>query len=994
MSEAANLVHLAMTETRDNRFSDSGVMRVFVSSTFRDLYEEREQLEKVIFPQIKKLCARRAVAFTSIDLRSGISEKDISAGELLPICFAAIDHCRPFFIGILANRYGSIPEVTDEMLDQHVWMKPFLKRSITELEIRYGVLNSPQRHPHAFFYFRDESSAGPSESDQLRLLKDEIRSSGFPTSSYRNAVEFGELVLENLTKLLGRLFPAVEVDFRGIEQQEHNRFLFDRTSLYAPRLSEDERFENAMWNCLHGLVLTGPEGSGKSALLANWIRHRHSDELIIVHVVTASDYSSNVPAMLRRILTELMFRCDVSGEIPDRPTPSDLYQWLSRAAAKRPLTLVIDGIEHLDFSDYQSPTHWLPNVLPDSVRVVLVGNLNLSSNGLARGQWEVFEISELTQNEIVRVCNEFLASYGRRLDQDQVQQIATTPACENVLFLVTVLNEVRLFGRAKGLEEMIARYLTAPDLSSLMNLVLERYEEDFERHRPQLVKDAMRLLWASRQGLSEEDLQTYLGPEGEPLPKAFCAPLFLACEFALVQRRGRLFFAHDSFKEAVRRRYLNSLEEEARARASLVHFILYRSDYDAKLRELPWQLFALGDWDNLIKPLTDAAFFESLWLQNKWDVRRFWAALENYGGVSAAQAYAAALKNPAGFGTPKCIWFLSFLLGDLGYTNNAIGLRQWLANYYRRSNDEANLIAKLGITGTLLARLGKTEEALLIFREQEDVGRRTGRLDQAKLALTNTGNALLLRGNISAAKETYGRLRELCGDDDRESLKFYYNGVGQIQQIEGDLVAAFESFRRCVEIAHQINDLATAQAAVGNQATVLMVLGHREEALRFLQLQESICRDINHREGLVGALGNKGVLLRQMGNLEAGLALHIEETRIARQIGFAYGLKQGLAHQAETLLLLQRLDESLERYLECLQHCQLHHDAQGMYLARHQIALVLEHQGVESLQWRNFSSALEKFRRMMEVASENGEDDVLAAAQLHMVSALEQSNQE
>src|SRR5215510_14182683 len=113
-----------MVATGNHSFLDSRAMRVFVSSTFRDLYEEREQLEKVVFPQIKTLCAKRAVTFTSIDLRSGISEKDISAGELLPICFAAIDHCRPFFIGILANRYGSIPEVTDEMLDQHVWMKP------------------------------------------------------------------------------------------------------------------------------------------------------------------------------------------------------------------------------------------------------------------------------------------------------------------------------------------------------------------------------------------------------------------------------------------------------------------------------------------------------------------------------------------------------------------------------------------------------------------------------------------------------------------------------------------------------------------------------------------------------------------------------------------------------------------------------------------------------------------------------------------------------
>jgi hypothetical protein len=974
-------------------FLDSRVIRVFVSSTFRDLHDEREQLEKIVFPQIKKLCAKRAVTFVSIDLRSGISEKRISAGELLPICFAEIDRCRPFFIGILADRYGSIPNITAEVLHQHHWIKPFRGRSITELEIRYGALNSCDRNAQAFFYFREPADDSSLESNRLRLLEEDIRNGGFPLTKYRNAAELGELVLQSLTELIDGIFPTEQANFRGVETQEHEAFLFNRTSCYFGRQRESKRFENAMRKCRHGMILTGPEGSGKSALLANWVKQQRKANpsgALIFHVVTASHYSSNVPAMLRRILTELMFQCDVSGEIQDWPTPSDLYQWLSRAAAKGPLTVVIDGIEHLDISDYQSPTHWLPNRMPDLVRVVLVGNLQLNRHWLARGEWDVFEVSPLTQAEITQVCNEFLTLYGRRLDQDEVQQIATTPASANVLFLKTLLNEIRLFGRAKGLEQMIARFLNAPDLTALMNLVLARYEEDFERHRQHLVRDVMRLLWASRQGLSEEDLRNYLGTQGEPLPQAFCSPLFLACESALVYRRGRLFFAHESWREAIRKRYLNSPEEEARARSSLVHFVLYRSDYAAKLRELPWQLFVLGDWANLIKPLTDPQFFESLWTENKWELRRFWSALENYGGANAAEAYASAIKNPEGFGNPKCIWFLSFLLGDLGYIVEAIDLRQWLADYYRHTHDEVNLIATLGITGTLLGRLGRTEEALAMFREQEQVGRRIGDLNQVQLALANMGNALLSKGDRSGARQAYTQHKKLCDElGDRESLRYFYNGFGQIQRLEGDLLGAFESFRRCSEIANEINDLAMGQAAIGNQGTVLMDLGDVQEAQRFLELQESICRDINHREGLVGALGNRGVLLREMGDPQAALALHNEETRIARQIGFAYGLRQGLAHQGETLLTLNRLEESLEYYLECAEYSQLHNDTQGLYLAWHQASVVLERQGVECSQKQDFSGAREKYRRMIEVAQENQEVDLIVAGQLHMVRALQ-----
>jgi hypothetical protein len=34
-------------------------IRVFVSSTFRDMHEEREELVKQIFPQLRRLCVGR-----------------------------------------------------------------------------------------------------------------------------------------------------------------------------------------------------------------------------------------------------------------------------------------------------------------------------------------------------------------------------------------------------------------------------------------------------------------------------------------------------------------------------------------------------------------------------------------------------------------------------------------------------------------------------------------------------------------------------------------------------------------------------------------------------------------------------------------------------------------------------------------------------------------------------------------------------------------------
>ena len=55
--------------------SSSNELRVFISSTFRDMQEEREHLVKKIFPEIRALCRERGITFTDVDLRWGLKTK-------------------------------------------------------------------------------------------------------------------------------------------------------------------------------------------------------------------------------------------------------------------------------------------------------------------------------------------------------------------------------------------------------------------------------------------------------------------------------------------------------------------------------------------------------------------------------------------------------------------------------------------------------------------------------------------------------------------------------------------------------------------------------------------------------------------------------------------------------------------------------------------------------------------------------------------------------
>ncbi len=53
----------------------SKIFRVFVSSTFRDMKEERWILQKDVFPKLEKFCEENGARFQAVDLRWGVNEE-------------------------------------------------------------------------------------------------------------------------------------------------------------------------------------------------------------------------------------------------------------------------------------------------------------------------------------------------------------------------------------------------------------------------------------------------------------------------------------------------------------------------------------------------------------------------------------------------------------------------------------------------------------------------------------------------------------------------------------------------------------------------------------------------------------------------------------------------------------------------------------------------------------------------------------------------------
>ena len=129
----------------NNNLIDNRQIRVFISSTFRDMQDERDYLMKRTFPKLRKLAAERDVTLTELDLRWGITEEESKSGKVVEICLREIDNSIPFFIGIIGNRYGWVPakedlggNVTERFTDVSKYIDQHL--SVTEMEMQFGVL--------------------------------------------------------------------------------------------------------------------------------------------------------------------------------------------------------------------------------------------------------------------------------------------------------------------------------------------------------------------------------------------------------------------------------------------------------------------------------------------------------------------------------------------------------------------------------------------------------------------------------------------------------------------------------------------------------------------------------------------------------------------------------------------------------------------------------------------------------------------------------------
>ena len=535
-------------------------VRVFISSTFRDMHGERDLLTRFVFPELRARAHSRCIQIYEADLRWGVTEEDARSARALEICLGEISRSH-YFIGMLGQRYGWVQgKYTVPDLEEYDWIREYpTDRSITELEMYHGALADPEKAmKKAFFFFRDKaflsevpeehvgSFASSSYEDECKIeaLKSRIRESGlevydkYPARWFGVAEgkpmaggleDFGYRVLNVLWNRIQKDFPLDDPN-RDAMVEANNLHMATMESFSETFVGRRELLQEAMavlQSNKHRVVVgCGKPGSGKSAFMAAlsqlYIESLtvKMNNLVIPHFIGAAPNSGNIAAILTRLCHDMKRRFSVKLDVPSDYADLVLEwpEFLSASAANigsnTQLIILIDGLDLLENKHGALAMEWLPSEadIPSNVVIMLSCREGQMAHSVLTKRQPVphqITIGALNMFDKAEMVRRSLSKHRKTLDEspfgNQMKLLLSKKEANNPLYLYLACEELRMFG---VFEEVTTRIRNmSPTIAGLLQEILIRLEGE---HGTELVMAAMSFIAIARDGLQEGELSVLL----------------------------------------------------------------------------------------------------------------------------------------------------------------------------------------------------------------------------------------------------------------------------------------------------------------------------------------------------------------------------------------------------------------------------------------------------------------------------------------------------
>jgi nephrocystin-3 len=918
---------------------DSREIRVFLSSTFRDFNEERRLLATQVFPELNREARKRGVELVEVDLRWGVTQAQAEDGHALEICLQEIERCQRYFIGMLGDSYGSLtpPErqllvAAPSLLEQRQWLAGKIgQSSYTELEIeqRLQQMGGGVSDGRAFFYFRDASysnpkadagefgwrSDDPGDRHKLEILKERIRSSGYPlVEALEGPQAITDRIKADLWALIDQQFPEGEQpDALEKEARKHADYRRSRTGAgqYIGGEAYIQQLERWLDEGQQQILITGESGAGKSALIANWMeahQQRQPEDVVYAHHLGCTNDANALRPLLGRLIDTASAQL-LEAEVITEPlaVPEEWWELVAKVAETlqslgrwceqhgNHWIWVLDGLDRLNPDD-QTALPWLPQNLPAGVQVVASALACPARSILSERNYTTLTIDPLGRQEQEQLIQRYLERYTKELDGGLRQQILSHPLAGSPLFLKVLLEELRQCGRHDTLKEQLDFYLCSQTIDDLYERVLERLENDGSG---EAVRKVMTAIWASRAGLAETELL-----EITDLAPLQWAPIDLALENAFGRNGNRLVFDHDFLRIAVKDRYLPSEAQQRQAHSELADWYQDREGWDERdSEELPWQLQEAGRLDDLRDWLLVPGILANLqWDRGSRETINYWLAVNGLGDGELDELIADNLEEEIEkrrVDAEDLIWFvdrIAALFDEAGlYREPLLKLRALsleLEEASEEGSEESILISLLWLANAN-RDLGYYDAALPLYQRCLEARERLLGPEHPETLFTvgNLAGLCRRKGDYEQAEIYYKRALEareqLLGPEHPDTLTTV-SDFGLLYFDKGDYGQAEAYYKRALEAKERLlgPEHPSTLTTVGNLGLLYSCKGDYEQAETFYK------RDLEASERLLGpehpdtltTVGNLAGLFQDKGDYEQAEAYYKRDLEASERL--------------------------------------------------------------------------------------------------------------
>jgi hypothetical protein len=352
----------------------------------------------------------------------------------------------------------------------------------------------------------------------------------------------------------------------------------------------------------HPLVIVAPPGAGKSALVANYVknyRHFLPQALWLQYYIGCSNESTNfqrivcsmMQAMKDRYFSQpctfsplicpssatrhpinvakisrlnyyfsIIDRFGLEEDVPKKLSPNEwqkeMLVWLGMAATRGRMVIFLDGMDQVDDSHENAlDLQWLPRSFPAECRTVITCSPGPALDAMLERGWPCVELEEIDIESRAEVVERYMSmnSYPA-IDPVIKNEILQLPLAGNPNYLLQLIDEVAILtktGRANSVADYVL-YLKAENMEAFYDYVLWKWEKFFDSIHANFVRRVTSLIWASRWGLSEQEILMIFSD----IPRVELLHFFNLTKYCWHFSDGMVNFSHNTLRTAVETRYI------------------------------------------------------------------------------------------------------------------------------------------------------------------------------------------------------------------------------------------------------------------------------------------------------------------------------------------------------------------------------------------------------------------------------------------------------